>query len=344
MKNYANFLLLFIIFIPLLSGCSNLLDNKNLNNKNDNPADNSQKNDSEYNLLYNPPAGGNPENIGKILYASDPAQTSNTDYDIYTINFDGSNKTKLTSYAKFTNHPVWSPEYSRIAYTTSINFHDKICIMTVDGKETRQLTFGDSDDKFPTWSPDGKWIAYISYQNKIPNLWVMDVYGENVKQLTKVTAGNQVLWPTWSPDGSVIAFSYDAAGSDIDIRLHTIKPDGTDERELLSSTNPDLSDSEPAWSPDGKIIYFKSNRSSQNEIWKVNYPNLDGLQQISQLASVNTSIDHRPRVSPDGTKIVFYGVGPDWNDIGTNLYTVNIDGSGLTNITKSKDANEWADW
>lgn len=330
--------LFFLLF--LFSGC---VPNKSVLDINNN-ADKKGSDTGEYKLLYNPLPGGNPENIGKIIYASDSLETPNTDYDIYTINPDGSNKTKLTSYAKFTNHPVWSPEYSRFAYTTRIDFHDKICIMTVDGSESRQLTFGDSDDKFPTWSPDGQWIAYISYRDKIPNLWVMDIYGENVKQLTFVDGQNTVLWPSWSPDGEVIAFSYNQAGEDVDVRLHTIKPDGTDEKEILSSNDPDVSDREPAWSPDGKTIYFISNRSSQNEIWKINYPELDGLQQISQLDSVNTHPDHRPRVSPDGTKIVFDGVGADWNDIGTSLYVINIDGSNLTNITKSRDTNEWADW
>ena len=53
---------------------------------------------------------------------------------------------------------------------------------------------------------------------------------------------------------------------------------------------------------------------------------------------------HRPRLSPDGKKIVFYGVGQDWKNIGTNLYTINIDGTNLTNITKSIDGSEWPDW
>jgi Tol biopolymer transport system component len=69
-----------------------------------------------------------------------------------------------------------------------------------------------------------------------------------------------------------------------------------------------------------------------------------GLKLVSHLSSVNVNPDHRPRVSPDGKKIVFYGVGSDWNNIGTNLYTLNIDGTELTNVTKSIDGNEWPDW
>jgi len=187
----------------------------------------------------------------------------------------------------------------------------------------------------------------------------MDIYGKNIKQLTFVEGENTVLWPSWSPVSDTIAFSYNKAGADIDFRLQIIKPDGTGQKEILSSNDPDLSDHEPGWSPDGKTMYFLSNRNSRHiEIWKldfdkweqkiaesdsINYEDI-GLKKISNLYSVNVNADHRPRVSPDGKKIVFYGVGSDWHNIGTNLYTMNVDGSSLTNITKSIDGSEWPDW
>ena len=99
-------------------------------------------NDPEYELLYNPPAGGNPENIGKIIFASDSGDTGNADYDLFVMDPDGSNKVQLTTYGKWINHPVWSPEYSRIAYSATVDGNDKIFIMTADGKINRQLTFG----------------------------------------------------------------------------------------------------------------------------------------------------------------------------------------------------------
>lgn len=325
--------------------------------------DNSDKNsttiiDAEFELLYNPPIGGSPENIGKIVFASDPGETTKSDYDLFVMDPDGSNKVQLTTYGKWINHPVWSPEYSRIAYSATVDGNDKIFIMTADGKVNRQLTFGDnSDDKFPTWSPDGKYLAYISYRDKIPNLFVMDIYGENIKQLTFVEGEDIIHWPNWSPVSDVIAFSLNKAGDETGDRLYTIKADGTEMTEILSSNEINLGDSEPAWSSDGRIMYFISNRSRHNEIWKVDYYKIVhnmtvtddtkyddiGLIQTSNLYDA-THIDHRPRISPDDKKIVFFGVGQDWKNIGTNLYTINIDGTGLTNITKSINGNEWPDW
>jgi len=341
---------LLIVSALLLAGCASKPSGNNSlsNNSGNNPG---TIDESQYRLLYNPPAGGIPENVGKILYAANPGDTPQADYDLYSINPDGSNKTKLTSFGMFINQPTWSPEHSRIAYSAHVDEGNtnKIFIMTVDGSEKRQLTFGDSRDMFPTWSPDGKQIAYISYRENVPNLFVMDTTGQNNKQLTFVTGKDAVLWPSWSPVSDVIAYSYNKEGEDVGYKLHTIKSDGTEMREILSSAHPEQTDFDPDWSSDGKTLYFISNRSSRTEIWKVDYDkilsNQDiGLKQVSKLSSVNTTPDHQVSVSPDNKKLVFYGVGPDWKGDGTNLYTLNVDGSDLTNITKSTDASEWPDW
>ena len=318
-------------------------------------------NDIEFELLYNPPSGGSPENLGKIIFCSQSGETEYADYYLYTIDADGSNKTKLADFGRFMIHPAWSPERSRIAYSANVDGKVKIFIMTVDGSENKQLTFGNSRDVFPTWSPDGNLIAYISYSSMIdgtPNLFVIDIYGNNQKQLTFVEGEDAIHWPSFSPVEDIIAYSYNKAGPEIGNRLYTIKSDGTQMLELMVPDNPRDHDDEPDWSPDGKVLYFHSNRSAHCEIWKVDYykiiHNLSadeddkyediGLAQISNLHSPNVFIDHRPSVSPDGSKIVFYDVGSDWNNIGTNLYTLNIDGTGLTNITKSIDGDEWPDW
>jgi len=323
-------------------------------------------NDSEFALLYNPPSGGNPENIGKIIFSSQSGKTDESgDYYLFTINPDGSNKVKIADFGEFMQHPAWSPEYSRIAYSANVDGKDKIFIMSSDGSENKQLTFGDSYDKFPTWSPDGKYIVYVSYTHRntgnTANLFVMDIYGKNIKQLTFLEGADEYAsWPCWSPVSDVIAYTSTVVKEDGNevTRLYTIKADGTGMTELLTSDNLEDSDVEPAWSSDGRILYFKSNRTRHSEIWKVDYYKIlhnmtvtddtkyddIGLVQVSNLYSLGVHPDHRPRVSPDDKKIVFYGVGHDWNNIGTNLYIINIDGKDLTNITKSIDGNEWPDW
>lgn len=294
--------------------------------------------------------------VGKIIYSSCPYDPgANTVYRLYVIDPDGSNKTELPFLGKSMFAPAWSPGNVGIAYfADDAGNKDKIFVRSVDGSIDKQLTFGDSYDKFPTWSRDGRQLAYISYRggastsDSTPNLFVVDTLGGDIRQLTFATGKDTVLWPRWSPVDDVIAYTYNSAAPGIGQRICTVRADGSGMTEMAGPADASLGDSEPDWSPDGKTIYFFSNRSRHIEIWKVNC-DTSGTEfstpvQISNLYGASVSPDHTPRVSPDGKKVVFYGTGADWNDVGYNLYTVNVDGTDLTNITRSRDANEWADW
>lgn len=308
--------------------------------------------------IYNPPEGGSPENIGKIIFCSQSIETREADYYLYTINPDGSNMTKLAFFGNWMWHPAWSPEYSRIAYSANLIGGNKIFIMTADGSQNKQITFGDGDDKFPTWSPDGKHIAYISYVNGTPNLFIIDIYGNNKKQLTFVEGKDTVLWPSFSPVEDAIAYTYNSSEEGIGERIIVIRSDGTKIIELPPPENPKAHFGHPAWSPDGKILYFISNQSKYCEIWKIDYYKLIhnltasdddkyddlGLMQLTHFNG-NGAAEYRPRVSPDGKKIVFCGWTTEEKSPGHNLITINIDGTEIKNITDfTADECEWPDW
>jgi len=316
--------------------------------------------ESKFEMLYNPPEGGSPENIGKIIFCSESEETEESgDYYLYTINPDGSNMTKLAFFGNWMWHPMWSPEYSRIAYSANLGDTEKIFIMTADGSENKQLTFGDGRDKFPTWSPDGNLIAYISYIDGTPNLFVIDIYGKNQKQLTFVEGKDTVVWPSFSPVEDAIAYTYNSSEEGIGARIIVVKSDGKEIVKLPAPDNPEAHFDNPGWSPDGKVLYFISNQSRHTEIWKVDYykiiHNLTaaeddryddiGLMQLTDLYGNGAGASFRPRVSPDGKKIVFCGGCPEEQVSGFNLITINIDGTDIKNITDfTIDACEWPDW
>lgn len=116
----------------------------------------------------------------------------------------------------------------------------------------------------------------------------------------------------------------------------------------------------PGWSPDDNIIYFISgDKSPHTEIWKVDYykvvhnltaPEEDryddiGLMQLANLGSIGAGATYRPRVCPEGEKIVFCGGTPTEKPSGYNLITINADGSNPVNITNDiAEACNWPDW
>lgn len=76
--------------------------------------------------------------------------------DVWTIDADGTDLTRLTRapYPEF--DPSWSPDGTEIAFRSERSGEPEIWIMNADGTGRRRLTEGLS----PAWSPDGSLIAY----------------------------------------------------------------------------------------------------------------------------------------------------------------------------------------
>ena len=86
----------------------------------------------------------------KIAFVS----SRNGGQDIYVMNANGSNVTRLTSNPPFFSvSPKWSPDGTRIAY----EHNGEIYEMNSDGSSQTNLTNSSNPpaDKWPSWSPDG---------------------------------------------------------------------------------------------------------------------------------------------------------------------------------------------
>lgn len=111
-------------------------------------------------------------------------------------------------------------------------------------------------------------------------------------------------------------------------------------------------DAEGAVSPDGRKIVFTSLRSGDPEIWIMNSDGTEPEQLTDELG-----YDGGPFFSPDGSKIVFRASRPNTTEgiqtykdllsynlvspLEMELYTINVDGSGLKKVTSLGGSN-WA--
>src|ERR671932_391217 len=83
-------------------------------------------------------------------------------WEIYTVNPDGSELAKITNNPASDMNPAWSPDGTKIAFrrndamvsASGLNNED-IYVMNADGTEQRRLTDDTGDDSLPAWSPDG---------------------------------------------------------------------------------------------------------------------------------------------------------------------------------------------
>ncbi len=298
------------------------------------------------NSVENLPLGGCPENLGKIVFSYTPGDLETVHFGLYLMNADGSDRKQVTSPEEtHAMQPAWSPERCRIAYqSVGPSGLEDIYVITADGKSVRRLTTDPSWDVSPDWSPDGTRISFRSGRDGYRNLYVMDADGSNVQQVTNYQDIG-MSWQDWSPMGDEIAFSYDSTPDDgIPPRIFGIHPDGTGLRQLVGF-NGENSAVEPAWSPDGKKLYFVSNQTGLLEIWEINVDG-SGLRKVSNW-NYDVVYTHSLHVSPDGTQLAFFGVGLELYDptkYYQEIFVVNVDGSGLTDITLSPGREEWLDW
>ena len=265
-----------------------------------------------------------------IAFVSD--RTGND--EIYAMNADGSNVTRLTDHFERERSPAWSPDGSRIAFASRRNQNYEIYVMNANGAGPINLTNHPGEDTNPAWSPDGARIAFTSTRDGNTEIYAMDSDGSGAIRLTNHRAGDD--YPSWSPDGSKIAFVSNRDGN-YDIFL--MNADGSGLTRLTD--NPE-GDYEPAWSPDGNRIAYVP---LQAGFGNIHIMSADGSGKTILTDILDRS--QSPAWSPDGNWIAFTsfreGFGPDGTG-NLEVFVIRTDGTGLTRITENRARDFSPSW
>lgn len=218
--------------------------------------------------------------------------------------------------------PQWSPDGSRLLYTTATDGKPELRLMHMDTGLTYPLAQFERAPSGAVWSPDGTQIAFTMF-----------VPGETP---AFATPPKQPEGAEWSPPVKVIddlTFRFDGAGylKDGANQVFVLPADGGTPRQV---THGDAPMNDPEWLDNdtllvtGNLADDREMDPIESEIYAVELSDLS----IRPLTS-RDGPDFAPAVSPDGSRIAY--LGHDDHVLSyeqNNLYLMNADGSGVQEL------------
>ena len=304
---------------------------------------------------HNPPLGQS----GRISLARSQTRPGEGEGVVYTADPDGSNVRLLPGSDSWKPNTSWSPDGRRIAVnepkpTAQGCPTGVVCaavIVDVDTGTYRGIPWrmpGRWDvDCFP-WSPDGTRLACGALDDNGTGLsGIYTIRTSDGGDPVRITRCVECEPGDFSPDGRRIVFA--GSPADGEVGMFVVNIDGTDKHRITPKGLLLNGIDGGSWSSSGDQIVFQARRPGQNwSIWVVNADGSD-LHELpivgcgGELAEAGSAACRLPGWSPDGTKIVL-ARRTTVRDAVAGIYTVNADGSGLTQIPNTGPGDNEPAW
>jgi Tol biopolymer transport system component/C-terminal processing protease CtpA/Prc len=232
--------------------------------------------------------------------------------DIWVVPARGGQAHLLVSHPATEARPKYSPDGTRLAFTSTRNGSADVYTMDLTSGEIHRLTFDDAAETLDNWSADGKWIYFSSSSRDISgmnDLWRVSAAGGTPMQVSADRYASE-YWGAPSKDGSTVAFTargttsgqwWRHGHSHLDeSEIWTMRP-GTPSSYTRVGESGGGKDMWPMWSADGNSLYYVSDRSGAENLWI--RPVAGG--KAEQLTHFSNGRLLWPSISADGKAVVF---------------------------------------
>ena len=224
--------------------------------------------------------------------------------DLWIVPTDGGNAYRLTGMQGNETDAVFSPDGKWIAFDGTQDGNSNIYLIPVEGGKIKQLTYYDGTDQVSSWSWDSKYIYFTSSRYNRMSTYKVSIDGSTPERLFE----NYFSWPhnlVVNPKTGEYLFNESWESSIF-----------TNRKRYKGAFNPDIKSYNPKTGEFKKLtdwigkdmwptvdrsgnIYFVSDEAN-NEYNLYTFTN----GKKAQLTNFDSSIK-RPRVSADGTNVVF---------------------------------------
>ena len=227
---------------------------------------------------------------------------SSGNVDIWLIDAERGSTERFTTAASFDADGVWSPDSSKIAFTSSRSGQRGIWVKDVAGGDAELLT-DVGVLRITHWSKDGQFILYDhTSSDRDGDVWVLPV------------SRDEEPWPLldsefieygarFSPDGSWVAYNSTETGN---YEVHVASFPGGRDRQRISTDGGGL---HPRWQGDGRRLFYYNRTGSfvMSVAMEVDSSGLQiGASEVAIERKIMGLTDSRNHyaVTPDGERLL----------------------------------------
>jgi tricorn protease len=202
--------------------------------------------------------------------------------DVWTVSRQGGEARRLTSVNAVTEGPYFSPDGTRVAYSTSEKALTDVYVVSAEGGVPQRLTWEPTGNYAVGWTPDGKDVLFASMHASYSDFFrLFRAHADGTGSPTVIPLPSAVTG-TYSADGNTLAYvpvlQWQTAwkryrgGQTTPVWLVNMKT-----LDLVKIPRENSNDSSPVWN--GSKVYFLSDRNGPVSLFSYD-PDSKAVEQL----------------------------------------------------------------